>query len=42
MEYGTGLDNIRHTVEKYEGTMEIENSGGKFRLTALLCLGIHN
>lgn len=37
-EYGTGLKNIRHTVEKYEGTMEIEEDGNCFRLTALLCL----
>ena len=38
VEYGTGLKNIRHIVEKYEGTMEIEGSGNSFRLTALLCL----
>lgn len=37
-EYGTGLNNIRQTVEKYDGTMEIADSGGEFRLTALLCL----
>ena len=37
-EYGTGLKNIRHTVEKYEGTMEIEESKNYFKLTALLCL----
>lgn len=38
VEYGTGLKNIRHTVEKYEGTMEIENGVNCFKLTALLCL----
>lgn len=38
LEYGTGLNNIRYTAEKYEGTMEIENSGGEFWLTVLLCL----
>ena len=37
-ESGTGLKNIRHTVEKYEGTMEIEESKFYFKLTALLCL----
>lgn len=37
-EYGTGLKNIEHTVEKYEGTMEIESGGGTFRLTVLLCM----
>lgn len=37
-EYGTGLKNIRHTVEKYEGTMEIEKSKNYFKLIALLCL----
>ena len=37
-ESGTGLKNIRHTVEKYEGTMEIEESKSYFKLTALLCL----
>lgn len=38
LEYGTGLNNIRRTAEKYEGTMEIENDGETFRLTVLLCL----
>lgn len=38
VEYGTGLKNIRHIVEKYEGTMEIKGSRNSFRLTALLCL----
>ena len=37
-EYGTGLKNIKHTVEKYEGTMEIEEGKNYFKLTALLCL----
>ena len=36
--YGTGLENIKHIVEKYEGTMEIEESKSYFKLTALLCL----
>lgn len=38
LKYGTGLKNIQHMVEKYEGTMEIEMGGGSFRLTILLCL----
>ncbi len=38
VEYGTGLKNIRNTVEKYEGTMEIEESKNYFKLTVLLCL----
>ena len=37
-EYGTGLKNIKHIVEKYEGTMEIETSADCFRLSILLCL----
>lgn len=37
-EFGTGLKNIKHTVEKYEGTMEIESGGDTFRLTILLCM----
>lgn len=37
-EYGTGLKNIKYTVEKYEGTMEIECGKNYFKLTALLCL----
>ncbi len=37
-EYGTGLKNIKYTVEKYEGTMEIEYGKNYFKLTALLCL----
>lgn len=36
-EYGTGLKNIKHIVEKYEGTMEIETSDNYFRLAILLC-----
>lgn len=36
--YGTGLTNIHHTVDKYQGTMEIEQAGGRFRLSVLLCL----
>lgn len=38
IEYGTGMKNIKHVVEKYEGTMEIEISETHFRLTVLLCL----
>ena len=37
-EYGTGLENIKHIVKKYEGTMEIETSENCFRLSILLCL----
>lgn len=37
-EYGTGLENIKRIVEKYEGTMEIETSENCFRLSILLCL----
>lgn len=37
-EHGTGLKNIKHIVEKYEGTMEIETSEKYFTLTILLCL----
>lgn len=36
--YGTGLKNMKHTVEKYEGTMEIEIGKGRFKLTMLLCM----
>lgn len=36
--YGTGLKNIEHTVEKYEGTMEIESGKDRFLLTMLLCM----
>ena len=38
LEYGTGLNNIKYIVEKYEGMMEIETSEKYFRLTVLLCL----
>ncbi len=38
VKYGTGLKNIKHTVEKYEGTMEIEEDRNCFKLTVLLCL----
>lgn len=37
-EFGTGLKNIKHIVEKYKGTMEIETNENCFRLTILLCL----
>lgn len=36
-EYGTGLKNMKHIVEKYEGTMEIETSENYFKLAVLLC-----
>lgn len=36
--YGTGLTNIRRTVDKYQGSMELEQADGRFRLSALLCL----
>lgn len=38
LKYGTGLKNIARTVEKYEGTMEIETNDQCFRLTILLCM----
>lgn len=38
VKYGTGLKNIKYTVEKYEGTMEIETDENHFKLTVLLCL----
>ena len=34
--YGTGLENIKHIVEKYEGTMEIETSERYFKADKLL------
>ncbi len=37
-DYGTGLKNIRRTVRKYKGTMEVKKSRGQFSLNALLCL----
>lgn len=38
VEYGTGLNNIKHVVEKYEGVMDIETGKNHFRLSVLLCL----
>lgn len=38
-EYGTGLKNIKQTVKKYDGMMEVETGQGQFRLSMLLCLG---
>lgn len=38
LKYGTGLKNMARTVEKYEGTMEIETNDQCFRLTILLCM----
>lgn len=35
--FGTGLTNIRRIVENYHGTMETELSGGRFRISVLLC-----
>lgn len=37
--YGTGLSNISRTVDKYQGSMELEQTDGRFRLSVLLCLG---
>ncbi|NBK90453.1 ATP-binding protein [bacterium 1XD21-13] len=37
-QYGTGLKNIKHTVEKYEGTMEITVDRNTFLLAILLCI----
>lgn len=34
---GTGLNNIRRMAEKYQGTTEITNSGGRFHISILLC-----
>lgn len=39
LSYGTGLTNISRTADKYQGSMEIEQTGGRFRLSVLLCLG---
>lgn len=35
--FGTGLTNIQHIAEKYNGTMETELKNGKFRISVLLC-----
>lgn len=37
LKYGTGLNNILRTAEKYSGTLEVEQSEDKFILTVLLC-----
>lgn len=34
---GTGLGNIRRMTEKYQGTAEIANADGRFRISILLC-----
>jgi len=34
---GTGLLNIQHIAEKYQGTMETELRNGRFRISVLLC-----
>lgn len=34
---GTGLNNIKHTAEKYQGTLQVGTSNGFFRLSVLLC-----
>lgn len=34
---GTGLGNIQRVAEKYQGTVEIENTDGLFRISVLLC-----
>ena len=38
LKYGTGLKNIKYIVEKYQGTLRIENSETLFKLTLLLCI----
>lgn len=35
---GVGIKNIRAAVKKYGGTVQIENGGGTFRLTAAFCI----
>lgn len=35
---GTGLKNISRAAEKYQGTMEVQQDNGRFRLSVLLCL----
>ncbi len=37
-DYGTGLKNMKRTVKKYGGTMEIKRDQGRFSLSILLCL----
>ena len=35
--FGTGLGNIRRIAQLYQGTMEAEQCGGRFRISVLLC-----
>ena len=35
---GIGLKNVVRSVEKYQGTMEIGNDAGRYRISVLLCL----
>lgn len=37
-QYGTGLNNVRRIVDKYHGTMEIQNTEDTFFFHILLCL----
>ncbi|MCL2035540.1 MAG: GHKL domain-containing protein [Oscillospiraceae bacterium] len=36
--WGVGLKNMKHTAEKYRGTIKTEVNGCRFRLSILLCL----
>ena len=36
--YGTGLKNMKYTAEKYGGTLTIEQSSNRFRVSIFLCL----
>ena len=38
--YGTGLMNVRKTVEKGKGIMEIQTNGGYFEISILLPLAM--
>lgn len=35
--FGTGLNNIRSIAERYQGAVEVELNGGRFRISVLLC-----
>lgn len=37
---GTGIANIKNLAKKYNGTVEISNSCGAFRISVLLCLAM--
>lgn len=36
--FGTGLRNMKHVAEKYQGTMETAQKDGLFRISLLLCI----